>query len=111
MAYDTTLENRIDEAIAGWKLEVGKKKMFGGVGYFINRNMAFGIKKDELIVKAAEATGDELLRRPGVGYFVMGDRPPMKSWYLAGGEAIADDAKLAELLEISRDYTLTLPPK
>jgi len=47
MAYDTTLEERIDEVVGSWGLDVPKRKMFGGLGYFINRNMAFGIKTDD----------------------------------------------------------------
>jgi TfoX/Sxy family transcriptional regulator of competence genes len=111
MAFDEMLEKRIEAAIAGWDIDVPKKKMFGGLGYFINGNMAFGIKGNELIVKAAEEQGNELLKESGMHPFQMGGRPPMKNWYLAGGEAIAEESDLVRLLEISRQYTKTLPPK
>jgi TfoX/Sxy family transcriptional regulator of competence genes len=111
MAYDPELERRIDKTIAGWDLDVPKKKMFGGLAYFINGNMAFGIHHaNELIVKADEEQGDELTKEPGMGPFVMGNRRSMKNWYLAQGEALDGD-NFVRLLEISRDYTLTLPPK
>ncbi|HCR56091.1 TPA: hypothetical protein DIV49_03890 [Candidatus Saccharibacteria bacterium] len=109
MAYDTILEERIDEVVASWGLDVSKRKMFGGLGYFINRNMAFGIKTDELIVKAAEPTVEELLQEPGIGYFTYGGKS-MKSWLQAEADVLDED-NLKRLLEISRDYTLTLPPK
>jgi hypothetical protein len=31
MAYDTGLEERIDELVAEWPVEVMKRKMFGGL--------------------------------------------------------------------------------
>jgi hypothetical protein len=56
--------------------------MFGGLGYFINRNMAFGVKGDELIVKADEVQTAALLKEPGMGPFEFGGRS-MKAWLLA----------------------------
>lgn len=109
MAYDTGLEQRIDEAIETWSVDVAKRKMFGGLGYFINRNMAFGVKADQLIVKADEPTVERLLTEPGMGYFDYGGKK-MKTWLQAEGEVLDDD-NLLRLLDISRDYTLTLPPK
>lgn len=109
MAYDTGLEERIDELVAEWPVDVAKRKMFGGLGYFINRNMAFGVKGDELIVKADEATAEKLLEEPGMGPFEFGGRS-MKAWLLAAPEVLDED-NLPRLLEICRDYTLALPPK
>lgn len=109
MAYDTILEERIDEIVESWGLDVSKRKMFGGLGYFINRNMAFGIKTDELIVKADEATREMLLKEQGIGFFTFGNKS-MKSWLQAEPEAL-DEENLVRLLRISRDHTLTLPPK
>lgn len=109
MAYDIGLEERIGDIIAGWDVDVASRKMFGGVGYFIHRNMAFGIKADQLIVKADAETVENLLQEPGVGYFDYGGKQ-MKSWLQVDGEVLDDD-NLVRLLEISRDYTQTLPPK
>jgi TfoX/Sxy family transcriptional regulator of competence genes len=112
MAYDERLEQRIDAVVAGWDVVVDKKKMFGGLGYLINGNMAFGIHHGgEVIVRLSETDGKELLKQPDTRNFTMGPRTSMKNWYLVGGEFIADDAKLAELLGKGRDYALTLPPK
>lgn len=109
MAYDTGLEERIDEIVAEWPVDVMKRKMFGGLGYFINRNMAFGVKGDELIVKPAPEQADELQKEQGIKPFEFGGRV-MRSWCLAEPEVLDED-NLPRLLEISRNYTLTLPPK
>ena len=109
MAYDASIEARIDEVVANWDVNVLKRKMFGGLGYFINRNMAFGIKGDELIVKCDEAMAQILLKEDGMKPFEFGGKT-MKAWLLAEPETLDED-NLSRLLEISRDYTLTLAPK
>lgn len=109
MAYDTSLETRIDDEVAGWGIEVRKRKMFGGLGYFVNGNMAFGVKADELIVKPNPEYADELQAEPGIKPFEFGGKI-MKSWCLAESE-ILDEDNLPRLLELCRDYVLTLPRK
>lgn len=109
MAYDLTLESRIDDEIATWHVEVMKRKMFGGLGYFIHGNMAFGVKGDELIVKPNPDQAEKLQQESGVKPFEFGGRT-MKSWCLAEPD-ILDEDNLPRLLAISRDYVLTIPPK
>ena len=109
MVYDTPLESRIDDEVAAWDVVVTKRKMFGGLGYFIQGNMAFGVKGDELIVKPAPGMADELLKEPGMKPFEFGGRT-MSSWCLAEPE-ILDEDNLPRLLVICREYALTLPPK
>ena len=109
MAYDTSLEARIDDEVAEWDIEVGKRKMFGGLGYFVNGNMVFGVKGDELIVKPNPEQANELQAEPGMKPFTFGGKT-MKSWCLAEAE-ILDEDNLPRLLELCRGYVLTLPPK
>ena len=110
MSYDTDLEKRIDQVIQRWGVELGKKKMFGGLGYFINGNMCFAIRGDQVLLRLEEAQAAKLVERPGVYEAVMGSRP-MKNWLEAGGEAIDTPDKLLEILAIGRDYALQLPAK
>jgi TfoX/Sxy family transcriptional regulator of competence genes len=109
MAYDLTLEVRINDEIAGWDVEVTKRKMFGGLGYFVNGNMAFGVKGDELIVKPAPEEAETLLHGPGIKPFEFGGRV-MKTWCLAEPEVLDED-NLPRLLKMCREYVLTLPHK
>ena len=104
MAYDTTLEARIDEIIAEWPLDVVKRKMFGGLGYFIDGTMAFGVKDDAMIVKASAETINALLQEDGLDYFRHGPRV-MKSWLLAEAR-ILDEDNLVRFLGISRDFAM-----
>lgn len=111
MTYDTSLERRIDSAIAEWDEVIPKKKMFGGIAYMLNGNMVFGVHKAELVVRSTETQGRELLKRDGVRRFQLGSKVSMGGWFLVDGGELAHDSDLASMLTMSRDHVLTLPPK
>lgn len=109
MAYDTELEDRIDKMSKDWELT--KKKMFGGVGYLKNGNMAFGTHKgSQMILRAPENRTEELLELTGVRVFDLTGRP-MRNWFVASGEALESENDLQKLLKIGYDFALNLPPK
>lgn len=110
MAYSIELEARIDEATRGWDVALTKKKMFSGLAYFVYGNMCFAIRGDALLLRLDDTEATKMAAQPGVQVAIMGGRP-MKNWLQAGGDAIEDQAKLLQLLEIGRDYALQLPPK
>lgn len=96
------LDERIDRLAANWGPV--KKKLFGGYGYMVNGNLAFGThKKDWLIVRAGEATANVLLEKPGIKIFDMTGHP-MKNWFVASPEAYKTDAELLELLRTGYDF-------
>jgi TfoX/Sxy family transcriptional regulator of competence genes len=68
MAYDKSIENRIDCLIAPWP-NIEKKKMFGGVCYLTRGNMCFGIWQVYLIVRSDQATAQAQLQREHVRPF------------------------------------------
>lgn len=111
MADSTDLEKRIDSIIASWGLDLPKKRMFSGVGYFLNGNLFCSTHKDELVIRVDEGVGKELLQRPGFRPFQMGNRQAMKTWYFAGNAAISNDTKLEGLLQECRNFVMTLPAK
>ena len=92
----------MDEIIAEWPLDVAKSKMFGGLGYFVDGTMAFGVKDDAMIVKASPETIGELVQEDGLDYFRHGPRV-MKSWLLAEAR-ILDEDNPTRFLVISRDF-------
>jgi hypothetical protein len=94
MSYNTKLEERIDAAVKLWR-NVEKKKMFGGVGYLLKGNMAFGIHRDFLIVRMDKEEG-ELEERCRLGE-VDGDREGVCA--VAAGEKREGEGKENEDLE------------
>ena len=82
-------EEKIDAAAKQWQ-NVVKKKMFGGVCYLLKGNMAFGIYKDNLIVRMDKERGEQSLKERNVKPFDITGRP-MAGWVMiqeAGGRAL-----------------------
>jgi hypothetical protein len=111
MAYSTILEAQIDRAASELDMRLKKKKMFGGLAYFVKGgNMAFAIRGEELLFRVHDGAADELIDIGSIHVAIMGGRE-MHDWLQAGGTAIAGSEDLMELLTIGYDYALSLPPK
>ncbi|MGH3646109.1 MAG: TfoX/Sxy family protein [Micromonosporaceae bacterium] len=112
MAYDEGLTERVrelaEQELAGRVLI--EKKMFGGLAFLLNGNMAVGISKESLMVRLAPEDSDAALAEPGARVFDMTGRP-MKGWLLVDPEGIATDADLRRWVGRSLDYAGSLPPK
>ena len=109
MAYNKSIENRIDDLIAPWP-NLEKKKMFGGVCYLTRGNMCFGILQDYLIVRTDPATAQVQLQKDHVRPFDITGKP-MKGWFLVEAEGWPTDASLSEWLAMGQDFAMTLPEK
>lgn len=109
MAYDKTIERRIDALIADWG-NLEKKRMFGGVCYLTGGNICFGIWRDELIVRTDQATADRLLTQEHVRPFDVTGRP-MRGWLMVAAGGWPTDDDLARWLALGRDFARTLPEK
>ena len=109
MAYDESLAGRIRSHI-GDHPAVTEKKMFGGVAYMLQGNMAVGIHKDSLMVRVPSEDHDSILGEPGVSDFDLTGKK-MRGWVLVGAEAIADEASLEGWINRGMDFAGSLPPK
>ena len=109
MAYDEELADRVRGLFAG-RSGVREQKMFGGLCFMLNGNMACGILKGELIVRVGKENFDEALALPHARVFDMTGRP-MRSFVYVAGEGIATDDGLAEWAGRGIAYAETLPPK
>ena len=63
MAYDEGLVQRIREQLED-DPRVSEKKMFGGVAFFVNGNMAAGTLKDELMVRVGPDAYEAAIAQP-----------------------------------------------
>lgn len=109
MPYNTRLEEKIDAAAKRWQ-NVEKKKMFGGVGYLLKGNMAFGIHKDFLIVRMDKVQGEQSLKDANVKPFDITGRP-MAGWIMVQESGWKSAVGLAKWMGIGKQFALSLPEK
>ncbi len=109
MAYNETLAARVREKLTG-EVPFEEKKMFGGVGFLVNGNMACGVNKDDLIVRVGSEENDAALARPHARPFDMTGRP-MAGWILVEAGGCEEESTLSEWVKIGLDFALSPPPK
>ena len=110
MTYDEELAARVRDELAG-EPGMTERRMFGGLAFLLGGHMAVACSgQGGLMVRVPPDRTDDLLTRPGAAPMIMKDRA-MKGWLRVDGEAVADDAVLAEWVAIGRDFVQTLPPK
>ena len=109
MAYSEELAQRIRDVIGG-RDGVTEKKMFGGIGWMVNGNMACGTMGDNLLVRLDRDDDERILAEPHVALMQMGART-MKGFYTVDAVAIADDGELARWIDSGAAYAASLPPK
>ena len=110
MAYDERLAARIRELISV-RPDVVEKRLFGGLGWMLQGNMAVGAgSKGDLIVRVEPEDVEALLRLPGVTTFGHEGRTPMKGFVLVDTTDLPDD-ELEAWVRRGADRALSLPPK
>ena len=110
MAYNVKLAERIRAEVQG--LPVIEKKMFGGVGYMLNGNMACGILGEDMIVRVGLDEYEGLLKQKHVKLFTMKDRPrPMRGWLMVEPDGYKTAKHLAGWIKIGVEFASKLSPK
>jgi TfoX/Sxy family transcriptional regulator of competence genes len=108
MAYDLKLADRIRSELG--EVPIVEKKMFGGVGFLLNGNLACGVNKNDLIVRVAPEKHTALLKKPHVRPFDMTGRP-MKGWLVVEADGVKTDKQLSRWLKEGVEFASTLPEK
>ena len=107
MTFDDRLAARIRSQLGKTK-GLTEKKMFGGIGFLINGNIACAVRKDEMLVRVVpDETGDALTKKHTR---LFGTRP-MKGWILVAPEGLRTEKAVAKWIEIGVSYAACLPPK
>ena len=109
MSYDKGLAQRVREIV---EEEPGydEKKMFGGICFLINGNMACGILHDDIIIRVGADNYEESLRLPHTRIFDITGKP-MRGWVLVSSEGHESDEDLTEWVQKGIKYARSLPPK
>jgi TfoX/Sxy family transcriptional regulator of competence genes len=108
MPYNEKLAERIRVELD--KIRFGEKKMFGGVGFLVNGNMACGVHKENMIVRVDPDKHAGLLKKPHTRVFDITGRP-MKGWLVVDADGCKTAKQLSVWVKEGVDFALTLPPK
>jgi TfoX/Sxy family transcriptional regulator of competence genes len=109
MAYDEGLAERVRERL-GVHQDVTEKRMFGGIAFLYQGNMAVGVGGTDLMVRVGPEHTDAALARPGTRVFDMTGRP-MRGWILVDSSALAEDEALGRWVDEGHAFAASLPPK
>lgn len=109
MAYDELLAVRIRAALSG-ESGVKEEKLFGGVCFMLNGNMACGVNKNDLIVRVGPEKHAAALARPHARPFDMTGKP-MAGWVSVSSAGFAAEGDLQEWLRLGVDFASSLSPK
>jgi TfoX/Sxy family transcriptional regulator of competence genes len=110
MAYDEDLANRIRELIAG-DPAVAEKRMFGGLAFLVNGNMAVAASgQGGLMVRVEPDDTDALLAKPHARPFEMRGRE-MQGWLRVDAEGVRTKRQLEPWVKRGTAYAGSLPSK
>jgi TfoX/Sxy family transcriptional regulator of competence genes len=110
MAYDEELAARI-RALVGDEPDLSEKRMFGGLAFLVQGNMAVAASgAGGLLLRADPAESGALVDDERVRRAVMRGRE-MAGWLRVDDEAVRTDDELARWVRVGVDYARSLPAK
>lgn len=109
MAFDEGLAQRIREQLEGLP-GIEEKKMFGGISFLLNGNMAAGVIGEELIVRTGPDHYEAALQQPHARPFDFSGRV-MKGWVTVAPPGFESDMDLKIWVKQGIDFAHTLDPK
>jgi TfoX/Sxy family transcriptional regulator of competence genes len=109
MVYDEGLAQRIRELIIDTE-GVEEKKMFGGVGFILQGNMACGVNREDLIIRVGPDHYQEALSEPNVKVFDLTGRA-MTGWIAVQAPGYQLVSDLRKWVDRGLTFARTLPPK
>ena len=110
MAYDEDLADRIRAALQD-RDGVTEKRMFGGLAFLVNGNMAVSASgQGGLLLRIDPAETDSVVGEDGVTRFEMRGRA-MDGWVRVDPSVTGSDRDLARWVRVGVAYAGSLPPK
>jgi TfoX/Sxy family transcriptional regulator of competence genes len=111
MAYDEQLAEEVRERLAALDGEVTEKRMFGGLGFMVDGNLAVAAsRRGGLLVRTDPADAEEVEAQSGVEPMESRGRR-MPGWVFVAPEALASEGDLDAWIDRALAFVATLPPK
>ena len=110
MPYDEDLADRIRELVAG-EPHMAEKKMFGGLAFLVNGNMAIAASgHGGILVRVDPAKSDSLVAKTKAYPMEMRGRE-MRGWLRLDPAHVRTKRQLSEWVKRGTDYARSLPSK
>ena len=110
MAYDEQLADRLRDLLAA-EAGVAEKKMFGGLSFLVNGNMAVAASgQGGILVRVDPAESAQLVKTTPAEEMVMRGRS-MAGWLRLDSAKVPTDADLRPWVERGVGYARSLPAK
>jgi len=109
VAFDEALADRIRDVLAA-RDGVSERRMFGGIAFMLDGNMAVGVIGEDLMVRLDPADAERALAEPHTRPMDFTGRPSKHMVYV-GREGPASDANLANWVEAGAAHAASLPRK
>ncbi len=109
MAYDEGLAERI-RRVVGSQPAAMERKMFGGIAFMINGNMACGVIGRDLMVRVGPDAHDSALSEAHARPMDFNGRP-MRGMVFVAPAGVASDADLERWVERGASFAGSLPVK
>jgi TfoX/Sxy family transcriptional regulator of competence genes len=109
MAVDEKLAGRV-RALLGCAGGVTEKKMFGGLCFLVNGNMALGLVNDDLMIRTDPASYEKWLALPHVRKMDFTGKP-LKGFLYIGKGATTLDRDLRAWVSRGIEFGSSLPSK
>ena len=109
MAYDERLAERVRLELVA-REGVSEKRMFGGIAFMVNGNMALAIDKDRLMVRVGADRYEASLNKPHAGPMDITGRT-MRGFVLVHAEGMDKKEELQDWVQQGMAFALSLPPK
>lgn len=109
MAYSEELADRVREIIDS-RPGVVERKMFGGVAWMVNGNMACGVIGEDLMVRLDRDEAEQALAEEHVRPMDFTGRP-MRGFLVVEALGILDAHDLGRWVDAGADYAEALPSK
>ena len=109
MPENKVLVERIRSVLANQK-GIVEKKMFGGISFMLNGNLACGVLGDEMIVRVGPDGYEDAMLQPNTRTFDFSGKA-MKGWITVKAEGCTKDSDIRAWVRRGTEYAATLPPK
>ncbi len=109
MGYDQILAQRVRDLFTG-RPDFVEKKMFGGVCFFLQGNMACGVLNEKLIVRVGPDNHEKFLKMPNTRVFDITGKT-IKGWIMVTAAGCKTDKHLSSWVEHGVTFAMTLPAK